>query len=207
MALEQEEFFISAVTIAARLTAAIEDVRTISLQTMNAQSVINRGGEALRPIRPVVSTMNTISTELDGLVREVNGMSLQISRLSLSEFLEQLAANRFDRAASLGGDAAHIGSIDEPHRAVSGQLEALRAGLREELQHLGEALTAIQSAMLSLEIVMSSLRLEVGKLDDTHKVGFTSLIERFETATARIRDAAEDCRKRLQAQDSIQGRP
>ena len=206
MALDQEEFFISAVTIAARLTAAIEDVRTISLQTMNAQSVINRGGEALRPIRPVVSYMNTISGELDGLVREVNSMSLQISRLSLTEFLEQLAVSRFDRATSLGEGSAHIASIEEPHQKVCAQLESLRASLGRELHHLAEVLTNIETSMLSMEIVMSSLRLEVGKLDDDHKIGFTSLIERFEAATASIRDAAEDCRKRLQAQEAIQRR-
>ena len=200
MAGQNDRFFITAVTIAARLSESVDDVANVSLQTMNAQSLINRAGEGLRPIRPIASYMNTLSTDLAGLVEAVNKEALEISRVSLGEFLEALAVSRFESARRLGEGAVHIGTIDRATAKAQAELDRLDRSLGSRLQSLKTLLSHIETTMLSVEIVLSSLRLEVGKISAEYKPSFESLIGRFEEATMSIKSAAVDCRRQIETQ-------
>ena len=199
MTTAQDRFFVTAVTIAARLSQSVDDVSNVSLQTMNAQSLIKRAGDELRPIRPIATYMNSLSEDLAGQVREVNRVALEISRLSLDEFLETMAVEQFRRARDIGQDALHIGTIADASARSENKSQQFVKALTARLQDLRTLLSHIESSMLSVEIVLSCLRLEVGKIGPEFKPSFETLIERFEEASHNIRSAGGECRRQIEA--------
>lgn len=194
-----DRFFVLAVSIAARLHAVLEDARSISLQAMNAQSLIARSGEQSRSMEPIVDYMNELSFSIVQLVKDVDEEALKISRESLAEFRESVAVDRFEQALQLGEDTEHMELVRSRTAVLHSNLNSIQQGLQREIGTLVGLLSSIETTMLSVNIVTSSLRIEVGNLAAEYQDTFESLISGFETATASIRSVVSGCKTELSA--------
>ncbi len=192
-----DRFFVLAVSIAARLHDALDDARSISLQAMNAQASIARAGEQSRAMEPIVDYMNGLSLSIIQLVQDVDDEALLISRESLTEFRESVAVERFVDAVRLGQGAKHMDAIEAKVELLRHNLTVIRQGTGKKISVLIGLLSSIETTLLSANIVTSSFRIEVGKLDSEHKVTFESLIGAFNTATQNIRSVVNRCKADL----------
>ena len=192
-----DRFFVLAVSIAARLHAVLDDARSISLQAMNAQSLIARSGEQSRSMEPIVDYMNELSFSIVQLVKDVDEEALQISRESLAEFRETVAVDRFEQALRLGKDSENMNLVRSRAEVLHNNLRSIQQGLQRQIGTLVGLLSSIETTMLSVNIVTSSLRIEVGNLAAEYQDTFESLISGFETATANIRSVVSGCKADL----------
>lgn len=197
MADQVDRFFVLAVSIAARLHNVLNDARSISLQAMNAQSLIVRSGEQSRAMEPIVDYMNGLSLSIVELVKDIDDEALKISRESLAEFRESVAVERFEHALRLGKNAGYMNVIAAKVETLRRNLALTQQGLEREVGVLVGLLSSIETTLLSANIVTSSFRIEVGNLASEHRETFESLIKGFETATANIRTVVNRCKADL----------
>lgn len=197
MVKQADRFFVLAVSIAASLHDVLKDARSISLQAMNAQSLIARSGEQSRAIEPIVDYMNRLSYSIVQLVQDIDDEALMISRESLTEFRESVAVDRFEDALRLGEGVKHMDAIEAKVKLLRDNLILIQQGTKNRVGTLVELLSSIETTLLSANIVTSSFRIEVGNLKSEHRVTFESLITAFESATKNIRSVVNRCKADL----------
>lgn len=192
-----DPFFIKALNVVALLKAVLDQANEISLQAMNAKSVVARAGEKVRAIQPITDHMDKLAKNIIGLVGQISSNSLEISRASLTEFMEDMTVSHFKNALKLGQDSKYIRSLDGASEAATASLDATRNKIGVNVQTLSGLLEEIDVSLLAASAVTSKFRLEIGTSETEYEESFESLVEKLEFAIGDIRKNIHDSKKTL----------
>lgn len=194
---ENDQFYIKALNIVAMLKSVLEQANEISLQAMNAKSVVSRAGVSARAIQPITDHINEFAKNIISLVTQISSKSLEISRDSLSEFMEEMTVNYFEKAQSLGANSQYISSLDGIVGDANRRLEKLQLKTSDHIQVLSGMLDDIASSLLAATSLTSKFRLEIGVSDTEYDANFNSLVQRLEGAADEIREKIRESKRIL----------
>ncbi len=194
---ENDQFYIRALNIVALLKSVLEQANEISLQAMNAKSVVSRAGVNARAIQPITDHINQFAKNIIGLVTQISTKSLEISRDSLSEFMEEMTVNYFEKAQQLGENSQYISSLDGTVGEANHRLERLQLKTLDHIQVLSGMLDDIASSLLAATSLTSKFRLEIGVSDTEYDENFNSLVQRLEGAADEIREKIRESKRIL----------
>lgn len=193
----ESHFFTIALEVTVILKGALARAEEISLEAMNANSVVARAGEKAQAIRPIVDRAEELSRSIIQLVNQINAQSTDITRSSLSEFMEEVTVGYFERAQTLGEESKHIASLDPVVTAANDHLGELRKTVADQVRGLSRLLDEINSLLLATSIVTSKFRLEAGVSDSAYRANLESIVEKFDNAVAGIRAFTLESKKTL----------
>ena len=194
---QNDPFFIKALNIVAMLKAVLDQANEISLQAMNAKSVVARAGEKVRAIQPITDHMDKLAKSIIDLVGHISLKSLEISRASLTEFMEDLTVSHFNNALILGQDSKYIDSLDSASNQATTRLEEIRDKIANNVHTLSGLIDEIDFSLLAASAVTSKFRLEIGTSESEYEANFESLVQKLEYAIADIRKNIHDSKKTL----------
>lgn len=190
-------FFTTALEIAVILKAALTQAEEISLEAMNAKSIVARAGEGARAIQPIADHAEELADSIIRLVNQINSKSLEITRSSLAEFMEEVTVNYCQRAQILGRDAKFIDSLGPVTARADRRLVELHRKVEDHARSLSRLLDEIESILLAASIVTSKFRLEVGVSGSGYRANFEALVDKFERAVMNIRNYTRESQKTL----------
>lgn len=202
MSLDEElrtTFFITAVSVSARLSSVLREAKNISLEAMNAKALVARAGESVRTFKPITDYMVELSYDTVRLVEEINQEAQLISRSSLIAIRGSSAVSRFAKAKVLSGGAIYRDSFDQQMIAAQNDLKIYQQNLVRHTRRLHELLEEIETRMLAANVVTSTSRLEAATVSSLYQANFEAIVEKFEAAAKNIRATVMDCRKVLKS--------
>lgn len=194
---KNDQFYIKALNIVDLLKSVLEQANEISLQAMNAKSVVSRAGVNARAIQPITDHINDFAKNIIDLVTQISLKSLEISRDSLSEFMEERTVNYFKKTQYLGKNSQYISSLDGVVADANRRYEKLKLKNREHIQVLSAMLEDIAASLLAAISLTSKFRLEIGVSDTEYDENFNSLVQRLEGAADEIRNKIRESKRIL----------
>lgn len=190
-------FSVTAVTVAAQLSAVLSEARNISLEAMNARALVARAGDNVRTFRPITDYMIELASDTIRLVQEINHEALKLSRVALKRLDVAEAKRRFQHAQRLAQGASYLADMRPlVHQARQDELQQQRQ-LKHHLRQLTELLDEIELRMLAAHVVAATSRQEAATVEYTYKVGLEDIVNKLETAAERIRSIAHKSRSLL----------
>lgn len=194
---DNEQFYIKALNIVALLKSVLEQANEISLQAMNAKSVVSRAGENARAIQPITDHINEFAKDIIDLVIQISSKSLEISRDSLTEFMEEMTVSYFEKAQLIGSESQHIVTLDPVVMDARIRLERIRLKTQDHINVLTNMLDEIGSSLLAATSLTSKFRLEIGVSETDYEANFNSLVQRLEDAADQIRHKIRESKQIL----------
>lgn len=191
-------FFITAVSVSARLGAVLQEAKNISLEAMNAKALVARAGENVRTFKPITDYMVELASDTIYLVQEINKEALKISRMSLTASRGVAAYERFTLAKDRAGKARYADSFDDAMNVAKNELNVFQTELQKHVRRLFELLEEIESRMLAANVVTSTSRLEAATVSNVYRANFEAIVGKFEIAAKNIRNTVMECRNILQ---------
>ena len=196
--IREEHFFTTALDITVILKPVPEEAERISLEAMNAKSIVARAGDAARTIQPIANEADELARNIIALVGKIQANAIDITRSSLTEFTEEIAMQHFARARALGGKAQFVTSVDPVVLAANVRFHELHKDVADHVRTLSRILGEIETILLAATIIISKFRLEVAIGGAAYRQNFETLVAKFEDAVNTIRGRTSDSRKILE---------
>jgi hypothetical protein len=190
-------FYITAVSVSARLSTVLKEAKNISLEAMNAKALVARAGENVRTFKPITDYMVELANDTIRLVEDINRESLLISKSSLISLRGNEAFGHFLKAKNLSKDALYQNSFLFALLTAEKDLQLFKQDLQKNVRMLNELLEEIETRMLAANVVTSTSRLEAATVSNLHRANFEAIVAKFETAAKNIRATVMECRKVL----------
>lgn len=194
---DNDQFYIKALKIVALLKSVLEQANEISLQAMNAKSVVSRAGENARAIQPITDHINEFAKDIIDLVTQISSKSLEISRDSLTEFMEEMTVSYFEKAQLIGTESQYLSSLDPVVMEARIRLERIQLKTQDHINMLSNMLDDIGSSLLAATSLTSKFRLEIGVSETDYEANFNSLVQRLEDAADQIRHKIRESKQIL----------
>ncbi|WP_420548815.1 hypothetical protein [Curvivirga sp.] len=194
---KSDQFFVTAVTVAANLKLIIREAKNISLGSMNAKSIVARSGNNARAIQPITDYMEMLASKIISQVNEVSQQSLGVTQISLAGFAEERARNQFDWAIQNGQEMTYISHIQPFATDSKNQVKDIHQTIRHHIKELQMTLDEIDNNLVATNVATSKFRLEVGINDTGYSEHFLALLENFEIAAHKIRSTIAESKKAL----------
>jgi hypothetical protein len=190
-------FFITAVTVAAKLSLVLKEAKNISLEAMNAKALVARAGENVRTFKPITDYMVELANDTIQLVEDINREALMISHSSLTAMRGSDAVHYFNRAREKSKGAPYYDSYENAFETAQRDLHRFQQALLRKTRRLHDLLEEIETRMLAANVVTSTSRLEAATVLTVYRANFEAIVVKFETAAKNIRTTVKECRKEL----------
>lgn len=193
----KQDFYVLAVTLAARLNEILLEARKISLEAMNAKALVARGGLEMRTFKPITDYMSLLAKETIAVVSDINEAALHLAHQSLQEMrlrdvMRQISVRLPDIEQAPFGQSV-LPSLDALETDVRNQ----QGALAEKIDHLADLLGSIDQKMRAARVVSATARIEAAVCGGSCEKHFLDVAANLETAARLIRTRVTDCRKQL----------
>ena len=194
---EERTVLLGALQIAAVQKSVVASAQAISLEAMNAKSLVSRAGEGARAIRPLTDQIDEFARHIISLIQEIRTAAVDVCRHTLAAFTEQIVAGHLKKAADLGRNSKFIGGADGTIASVNTSRNEIKARALHSFALLARLLEDIDTDLLAATVVVSKFRLEAGAIGGSYKANFDSLIEKLDVAVGQSRASIASSEKVL----------
>jgi len=194
---QDRHFFIKALKIAATLKPVIDHAEDISLEAMNAKSIVARAGDHARAIRPITDRMDELSKNIIELIKQIRSESMNVCRDSISDFTEEVAASHLQRGRTIGRNSKFISDLDTKISLTAARLRELRIRTQDHVLKLSLLLEDIESSLLATTVIIAKFRLEAGVSGSEFRPHFETLVQKFENSVTQSRASVLGSKKTL----------
>lgn len=157
---KQQQFFVSAATVAAELHKAMLVAREISLTASNARALALRAGHGAAGFRALTEFIDELARKTVAASREINGQAIAMSRTASETARSQNALDRFEVAYQKGATSAYISSIDSAYKRTRVRCDTLHQEFRKQVYKLTDQLTELGRELRTATVLAAMSRVE-----------------------------------------------
>ncbi|RVU33706.1 hypothetical protein EOI86_21390 [Hwanghaeella grinnelliae] len=189
---KDRKVLLGALRIATAQKEVVTNAQAISLEAMNAKSLVSRAGETARAIRPLTDQIDEFARKIIALIEQIRAAVIEVSRNTLATFTERVVAEHMKHASDLGRNSKFIGSVGGKLQAVTSGQNEIRQKALASYDRLSRLLDDIGMNLLAASVVVSKFRLEVGASDGPYTTNFESLVDKLNESVVQSRNSISE---------------
>lgn len=156
----QNQFFVSAATVAAELHKAMLVAKEISLTASNARALALRAGHGAAGFRALTEFIDELARKTVTASKEINAEAIQMSRTAAQTARSETALRKFQIAFQKGSDCKYIDSIKPSYKRTREQHQDLDRQFRTQVYQLTDYLNELGRELRTATVLAAMSRVE-----------------------------------------------
>lgn len=186
------EFFVSAATVAGKLTSVMRIAQEISLAAKNAKAIAERAGEKASGFKPITDFIDEMGRETIELVQSINTEALKVSRSAVIELRSRDAEQRLKLAIERMGESKDSDHLTALLNKSDLELEKLNDEVNSRANNLQMLLEEIGGRMRAASVISTRSRVEATRAEE-YQTSLEVVAETVENASEKIKNIVRDC--------------
>ena len=191
----QQDTFVIAAQVAAKLHFATQVAQELSLTAKNAHAVSARAGQQSAGFRAITSFIEELSENTISYAQRINYEAIKLAALASDRQRASRALGQFQRVQTIAADATFIDSIQAASQETAYRLQKIDGKFTESLKKLFSQLRDAQQQIRAAAIIAST-----SKIEATLAGNFQA---RLEVIAENITQSSEEIRQHLHAAEQL----
>lgn len=191
----QQDTFVIAAQVAAKLHFATQVAKDLSLTAKNAHAISARAGQQSAGFRAITSFIEELSDNTISYAQRINYEAIKLAALASDRQRAARALAQFERVQMIAADAAHISTITQATADTATHLQLIDSQFIESLKKLFSQLRDAQQQIRAAAIIAST-----SKIEATLAGSFQA---RLEVIAENITQSSDQIRQYLSAAEQL----
>ncbi len=191
----QQDTFVIAAQVAAKLHFATKVAEQLSLTAKNAHAISARAGQQSAGFRAITSFIEELSENTIRYAQRINLEALHLATMACDRQRATIALDQFNRVYRIAGDAYFIDTIATATDTTARRLQNIDTEFTHSLQRLYSQLQDAQQQIRAASIIASTSKIEATLAGDFQA--------RLEVIAENITEAADEIRSYLRSAEQL----
>jgi len=156
----QNQYFVSAATVAAELHKAMLVAKEISLTASNARALALRAGHGAAGFRALTDFIDELARKTVHASKEINAEAIRMSRTAAETARSETALIKFHTALTLGCESEFINSIKPAYTRTQEQHQNLQSKFDAQVYKLTDYLNELERELRTATVLAAMSRVE-----------------------------------------------